>query len=613
MFWKSSFHATSSIDTILDKETFTLTEVLEEESLLQETKSQNKKLLDYLTQSDVLEQLIHYVINEPERGLSFAVQFRLWDFLKQSGPLHPLLASFVCKILCVLLDRKREESLECLKQSPIIIDCMIRHLDTAAIGDLLIHMVQGTDSKGMTNPDMHRWLSEQKLIYKLVSGLDSKNSIEVHNNTAQVIIDLVTAREDLFSMIFTDTQVAQLTKDMYTDETLDHLLDLMFNDNTVSSAVMAGMQVLNSLFHCHSVQTTPLPNQGFTPEIQDLWKEEHAMIQLVKNHLVSRLHQLHKLLSDSTDYSVSLTTGVITNPVGVLRLRLLQLLVSLAESRDPAVFAAFSEEGIISTCLDLFFTYKWNNFLHSSVARLIEVICKPDDPAETYDILKTVINDYQLPERIIAASAANDESVAAGHGRHGYMGHVMCMATNLNIVLSSQPADLHIVSGWTEFVHDKLNPHNDLISKPLGGHRPALGTYDSDDDYREMDNSDAMELSKYICQEIGSNDLPDKFGNNDDDDDDDEDFEKNFQAYRTGTVQIDLTMAKTRTNDKETEWDAFGTDKKNPSEDDWQPFETSNQMNNNDDDWPVSTSNSSDWPEGDPFNKDQWDPFDEKR
>ena len=46
-FWRTfGFHTVSAIDTILDKDEFTLEELLDEEEILQEVKSQNKRLLD---------------------------------------------------------------------------------------------------------------------------------------------------------------------------------------------------------------------------------------------------------------------------------------------------------------------------------------------------------------------------------------------------------------------------------------------------------------------------------------------------------------------------------------------------------------------------------------
>ena len=46
MFWKYHTGVTSHVDTLLDKEGVTLTEILEQEDIIQECKSQNKKLVE---------------------------------------------------------------------------------------------------------------------------------------------------------------------------------------------------------------------------------------------------------------------------------------------------------------------------------------------------------------------------------------------------------------------------------------------------------------------------------------------------------------------------------------------------------------------------------------
>ena len=46
MFWKYHSGAVSHVDTLLDKEGVTLIEILEQEDIIQECKSQNKKLVD---------------------------------------------------------------------------------------------------------------------------------------------------------------------------------------------------------------------------------------------------------------------------------------------------------------------------------------------------------------------------------------------------------------------------------------------------------------------------------------------------------------------------------------------------------------------------------------
>ena len=46
-FWRTfGFHTVSGVENVLDRESFTLEDVLEEEEILQETKSQSQKLID---------------------------------------------------------------------------------------------------------------------------------------------------------------------------------------------------------------------------------------------------------------------------------------------------------------------------------------------------------------------------------------------------------------------------------------------------------------------------------------------------------------------------------------------------------------------------------------
>jgi SIT4-associating protein SAP185/190 len=63
MFWRFGGYANvSSIDTILDKPDVTVEELLDEDDLIQELKSQNSKLIEFLRDDNVLQRLLQYVI-----------------------------------------------------------------------------------------------------------------------------------------------------------------------------------------------------------------------------------------------------------------------------------------------------------------------------------------------------------------------------------------------------------------------------------------------------------------------------------------------------------------------------------------------------------------------
>ncbi|KAL0155821.1 hypothetical protein M9458_050084, partial [Cirrhinus mrigala] len=68
MFWKFDLHTTSHIDTLLEKDDVTLTEVMDEEDVLQECKAQNHKLVDFL-------DLVGYITQEPNDDVEEKIKY----------------------------------------------------------------------------------------------------------------------------------------------------------------------------------------------------------------------------------------------------------------------------------------------------------------------------------------------------------------------------------------------------------------------------------------------------------------------------------------------------------------------------------------------------------
>ncbi|KDN50850.1 SAPS-domain-containing protein [Tilletiaria anomala UBC 951] len=68
MFWKFGFAANSSIDTILDRPNVSLEDILDEDDLLQECKSQNTKLISFLQQPRILKRLLEHVVGDADVG-----------------------------------------------------------------------------------------------------------------------------------------------------------------------------------------------------------------------------------------------------------------------------------------------------------------------------------------------------------------------------------------------------------------------------------------------------------------------------------------------------------------------------------------------------------------
>ncbi|KNC87660.1 hypothetical protein SARC_00231 [Sphaeroforma arctica JP610] len=67
-------------------------------------------------------------------------------------------------------------------------------------------------------------------------------------------------------------------------------------------------------------------------------------------------------------------------PFGRLRLSALELLYRLVCSRVPAIDAAIAKEDILSVCMDLFFRYSNNTFLHVTVTKIVYEILRLKEP-----------------------------------------------------------------------------------------------------------------------------------------------------------------------------------------------------------------------------------------
>ncbi|KAI9913612.1 hypothetical protein PsorP6_005158 [Peronosclerospora sorghi] len=62
----SLFNITSPLNDLLERENFTLEQVLEEDELVQEVKTRNTKLIDFLSREPIVQQLVEYIVRTPE-------------------------------------------------------------------------------------------------------------------------------------------------------------------------------------------------------------------------------------------------------------------------------------------------------------------------------------------------------------------------------------------------------------------------------------------------------------------------------------------------------------------------------------------------------------------
>lgn len=71
MYWQADYSQPSPVDVLLDKEEFTLEALLEEDDLIQEAKSLNGRLIDFLKQKETVAQLLALIVEPADGGILF--------------------------------------------------------------------------------------------------------------------------------------------------------------------------------------------------------------------------------------------------------------------------------------------------------------------------------------------------------------------------------------------------------------------------------------------------------------------------------------------------------------------------------------------------------------
>lgn len=175
MFWKFDLHNNSQVEKLLEKEDVTLQELLDEDDVLQECKAQNQRLLVFLTQDSSMLELINLITHEPPTDQEEKLRYKyantacelltcdvslindrmggdesllntLYNFLEQTPPMNPLLASFFSKTIGNLISRKTEQVIGFLKKKEDFLGQVLKHMDASAMMDLVLRLISSVES-----------------------------------------------------------------------------------------------------------------------------------------------------------------------------------------------------------------------------------------------------------------------------------------------------------------------------------------------------------------------------------------------------------------------------------------------------------------------------------
>jgi len=213
--------------------------------------------------------------------------------------------------------------------------------------------------------------------------------------------------------------------------TVQQLLGLILTEESTTCSFQSGLSVVTEL-----VRRRGASNSGSDSEVVQV--------------SVETLDKLVEALSERSSPSVIMTTGLLPSPFGFRKLKILEFLIILFYSNSPRVDSAFSQLEVFSLCLDLFFKYPWNNFLHAAVEQLIQTVLERGD-----NLKLELFTKGRLLERILEANEINDKESLLPTGRLGYMGHLINIVLSILATSSNNPTILSLLTEntkWQDFI-----------------------------------------------------------------------------------------------------------------------------------------------------------------
>ncbi|XP_027342210.1 serine/threonine-protein phosphatase 6 regulatory subunit 3-like isoform X2 [Abrus precatorius] len=555
MFWKlASLSASSPVEAILDKENFTLEELLDEEEVIQECKALNSRLINFLRDQAQVEQLLRYIIEEPpedaENKRAFKFPFiaceiftceidvilktlvdeeelmnLLFSFLEPNRSHSTLLAGYFSKVVVCLMIRKTVQLMSYVQAHQNVFCQLVDLIGITSIMEVLVRLVGADDHVYPNFIDVMQWLAESNLLEMIVDKLNPSSPPEVHANAAETLCTITRNPSS--------TLAIKLSSPSFVAKILDHALE----DSQSNSSLVNSLSVCISLLDPkRSAISSPLFHSFRS---QHMYEPPIPVNPETIGAMLPKLSELLMLLNVSSDEKVLPTTyGELRPPLGKHRLKIVEFIAVILKTGNEVAEKEMVNTGTVQRVIDLFFEYPYNNSLHHHVESII-VSCLE---SKTDAIVDHLLRDCDLIGRILQADKRSILSAdrnlptvpAAGKQapRAGYIGHITRIVNKLVHLAHNRSHILTCLqenSEWNEWQTTVLQERNmvENVHRWACGRPTALHDRmrDSDDDDLHDRDYDVTALANNLSQAFrykiyGNEDNEEERGNHDRDDED---------------------------------------------------------------------------------------------
>ncbi|KAG9144040.1 hypothetical protein Leryth_013916, partial [Lithospermum erythrorhizon] len=539
MFWKlTALSASSPVDSILDKENFTLDELLDEEEIIQECKALNGRLINFLRERAQIELLLQYVVVEAPEDADSKRTFKfpfiaceiftceidvilktlveeeelmnlLFSFLEPNRSHSALLAGYFSKVIICLMMRKAVPLMTYVQAHQDVFGKLVDLIGITSIMEVLVRLVDSDDHIYPNSMEMMQWLVDSNLLEMIVDKLNHSSPPEVHANAAEILC------------VVTRTAPSPLATKLSSPSFVSRIFGHALEDADSKSALVHSLSVCISL----------LDPRRSNPAIQLYsFRSQHSYESSVQvdpdtvGSMLPKLGDLLMLLNVSADEKILPTTyGELRPPLGKHRLKIVEFIAVLLKSGNDIAEKEMISSGTIRRVIDLMFEYPYNNALHHHVESIVYSCLE----SKTDTLIDHIFVDCDLVEKILQAhkhptlSGDSNQPTKPASGKKipkvGYLGHLTRISNKLvQLANNDKRVQEHIQENgeWNDWQSTVLQEHNlvENVYRWACGRPTALQDRTRDSDEEDVHDRDydvtalANNLSQVFTYSIYDND-----------------------------------------------------------------------------------------------------------
>ena len=235
----------------------------------------------------------------------------------------------------------------------------VKNINNLFVMELLFKFIDSLSS--------HQWLADEHLILQLVALLDEeKYDIETQESAVRTLEIIC----NICSYCPYSVLVSQILE---TEEVTNKLLNYTLKESESKDFRMRqGLSIVIQVLNLLHKDTESYDNE---PQEEEEKKEIPFFVQQFTDKLSEFVNVLK---TPSKRLPIKNSSGTINSPFGNTRLKVLEFVVGLMATGFQSVFSKLQDLDVFKICLEIFFEYKWNNFIHHQVYLMMSRILSGD-------------------------------------------------------------------------------------------------------------------------------------------------------------------------------------------------------------------------------------------